>query len=46
MQRATFAHTLAVGLAWWGFGMTPAVGYVVFVCSKIHGKVDLHAEGH
>jgi cytochrome d ubiquinol oxidase subunit II len=39
-------HTLAVGLAWWGFGMTLAVGYMVFVYSKFHGKVDLHAEGH
>lgn len=39
-------HTLAVGLAWWGFGMILAVGYVVFVYSKFRGKVDLHAEGH
>jgi cytochrome bd ubiquinol oxidase subunit II len=39
-------HTLAVGLAWWAFGMTLAVGYMVFVYSKFHGKVDLHAEGH
>jgi cytochrome bd ubiquinol oxidase subunit II len=39
-------HTLAVGLAWWGFGMLLAVGYVVFVYSKFRGKVDLHAEGH
>jgi cytochrome d ubiquinol oxidase subunit II len=33
-------HTLAVGLAWWLFGMTLAVGYVVFVYSRFKGKVD------
>jgi cytochrome d ubiquinol oxidase subunit II len=39
-------HTLAVGLAWWIFGMTLAVGYVVFVYSKFRGKVDLATGGH
>jgi cytochrome d ubiquinol oxidase subunit II len=39
-------HTLAVGLAWWSFGMLLAVGYVVFVYGKFRGKVDLQAGGH
>lgn len=33
-------HTLAVGLAWWLFGMTLAVAYVVFVYSRFRGKTD------
>lgn len=33
-------HTLVVGLAWWGFGMTLAVGYFVFVYWKFRGKVE------
>jgi cytochrome d ubiquinol oxidase subunit II len=39
-------HTLSVGLAWWLFGMTLAVGYVVFVYSRFSGKVDSHAGTH
>jgi cytochrome d ubiquinol oxidase subunit II len=39
-------HTLAVGLAWWIFGMSLAVCYVVFVYSKFRGKVDLQAGRH
>ena len=39
-------HTLAVGLAWWIFGMTLAIGYVVFVYSRFKGKADAHAGGH
>ena len=39
-------HTLAVGLAWWSFGMLLAVGYVVFVYSKFRGKVDLQVGDH
>jgi len=39
-------HTLAVGLAWWLFGMALAVGYVVFVYSKFRGKVDAAADSH
>ncbi len=39
-------HTLAVGLAWWVFGMALAVTYVVFVYSQFKGKADVHAEGH
>ena len=39
-------HTLAVGLAWWLFGMALAVTYVVFVYSRFKGKVDAAAEGH
>lgn len=37
-------HTLAVGLAWWVFGMTLAVAYVWFVYSRFKGKVE--AESH
>lgn len=33
-------HTLSVGLVWWSFGMTLAVGYVVFVYSRFRGKSD------
>ena len=39
-------HTLAVGLAWWSFGMALAVCYVVFVYSRFKGKVDAQAGGH
>ncbi len=39
-------HTLAVGLAWWGFGMTLALCYIVFVYGKFRGKVDLESAGH
>jgi cytochrome bd ubiquinol oxidase subunit II len=39
-------HTLAVGLAWWSFGMVLAVCYVVFVYSKFRGKVDLQTREH
>jgi cytochrome bd ubiquinol oxidase subunit II len=39
-------HTLAVGLAWWIFGMALAVAYVVFVYSRFKGKADAHAEEH
>ena len=39
-------HTLAVGLAWWSFGMALAVGYVVFVYSRFRGKVDAHGAAH
>jgi len=39
-------HTLAVGLAWWSFGMALAVGYTVFVYAKFRGKVDLSSESH
>jgi len=39
-------HTLAVGLAWWLFGMTLAAGYVVFVYSRFKGKADAAARGH
>ena len=38
-------HTLSVGLVWWLFGMTLAVGYVVFVYSRFRGKADAEA-GH
>jgi len=37
-------HTLAVGLAWWTFGMALAIGYVAFVYSRFKGKAD--AVGH
>jgi cytochrome bd ubiquinol oxidase subunit II len=33
-------HTLSIGLAWWLFGMTLALAYVVFVYSRFKGKVD------
>jgi cytochrome bd ubiquinol oxidase subunit II len=39
-------HTLYVGLIWWTFGMTLAIGYVIFVYSQFRGKSDLAAEGH
>ncbi|HVU46058.1 MAG TPA: cytochrome d ubiquinol oxidase subunit II [Terracidiphilus sp.] len=39
-------HTLAVGLAWWLFGMALAASYVIFVYSRFKGKVDLHTTGH
>jgi cytochrome d ubiquinol oxidase subunit II len=39
-------HTLAVGLAWWLFGMALAVGYVVFVYSRFKGKADAGASSH
>ncbi len=39
-------HALAVGLVWWLFGMTLAIGYVVFVYSRFKGKVDTHVETH
>ncbi len=39
-------HTLAVGLAWWLFGMALAVSYVVFVYSRFKGKADAHPEAH
>lgn len=38
-------HTLAVGLAWWLFGMALAVTYIVFVYSRFKGKVNAEA-GH
>jgi len=34
-------HTLAVGLAWWAFGMTLAVCYIVFVYTRFKGKVEV-----
>ncbi len=39
-------HTLAVGLAWWVFGMALAVTYVVFVYTRFRGKADATAGGH
>jgi cytochrome bd ubiquinol oxidase subunit II len=39
-------YTLAVGLAWWGFGMTLAVLYTIFVYRKFRGKVQVPAAGH
>ena len=39
-------HTLAVGLVWWAFGMTLAIGYAVFVYSRFKGKVDLETAAH
>lgn len=39
-------HTLSVGLAWWLFGMTLAVAYVVFVYSRFKGKVETDSAAH
>lgn len=39
-------HTLAVGLAWWSFGMLLAAGYFILVYWKFRGKADLAAGGH
>jgi len=36
-------HTLAVGLAWWLFGMSLALAYVWFVYSRFKGKVGSHS---
>jgi cytochrome bd ubiquinol oxidase subunit II len=38
-------HTLSVGLVWWAFGMTLAVGYFVLVYSRFKGKVDGETAG-
>ena len=47
LQRALSGpHTLRVGLAWWLFGMTLAVCYVVFVYSRFRGKADVVEGGH
>jgi cytochrome d ubiquinol oxidase subunit II len=35
-------HALAVGLAWWLFGMTLAAIYTVFVYSRFKGKAGAH----
>ena len=39
-------HTLSVGLIWWSFGMALAVGYVVFVYSRFHGKAHTGTHSH
>jgi cytochrome d ubiquinol oxidase subunit II len=39
-------HTLAVGLAWWSFGMALAIAYIVFVYTRFKGKVDLGSAAH
>jgi cytochrome d ubiquinol oxidase subunit II len=39
-------HTLAVGLAWWLFGMALAGAYIVFVYTRFRGKVDLGSPVH
>ena len=39
-------HTLAVGLAWWLFGMTLAAGYIAFVYRRFRGKVEVHSQTH
>ncbi|HEY1160041.1 MAG TPA: cytochrome d ubiquinol oxidase subunit II, partial [Terracidiphilus sp.] len=39
-------HTLAVGLAWWLFGMALAIAYVIFVYTRFRGKVDLTSAAH
>jgi cytochrome d ubiquinol oxidase subunit II len=39
-------HTLAIGLVWWAFGMTLAVGYIVFVYGKFRGKVSFASSSH
>jgi len=39
-------HTLAVGLAWWGVGMTLAACYIIFVYTRFKGKADGSAGGH
>jgi len=39
-------HALAVGLVWWAFGMALAIGYITFVYSRFHGKVELDSANH
>ena len=46
LRALSAPHTLAVGLAWWAFGMALAVSYVVFVYTKFRGKVELGVHGH
>jgi cytochrome d ubiquinol oxidase subunit II len=47
LQRAISGpHTLAVGLAWWSFGMALAVGYIVFVYSRFKGEADEGSSHH
>jgi cytochrome d ubiquinol oxidase subunit II len=38
-NAATGAHSLSIGLIWWGFGMALALGYFVFVYRMFKGKV-------
>lgn len=38
-NAATGAHSLSVGLIWWGFGMLLALGYFVFVYRMFKGKI-------
>jgi cytochrome bd ubiquinol oxidase subunit II len=40
------AHSLAVGLIWWSFGMLLAAGYFVFVYRMFRGKITTGAGGH
>ncbi|MDR3725161.1 MAG: cytochrome d ubiquinol oxidase subunit II [Terracidiphilus sp.] len=45
LSRAiTGSGALAIGLVWWTFGMTLAIGYIVFVYSRFKGKAggDAH----
>ncbi len=39
-NAATGRYSLSVGLIFWGFGMTLAVGYFVFVYRLFRGKID------
>uniref|UniRef100_E6QN34 Cytochrome d ubiquinol oxidase subunit 2 (Cytochrome d ubiquinol oxidase subunit II) (Cytochrome bd-I oxidase subunit II) n=1 Tax=mine drainage metagenome TaxID=410659 RepID=E6QN34_9ZZZZ len=39
-------YTLHVGLLWWGFGMTLAAGYFVFVYWMFRGKISADTAGH
>ena len=40
------AHTLRVGLIWWGLGMLLALMYFVIVYRMFRGKVSLEGEGY
>jgi cytochrome d ubiquinol oxidase subunit II len=39
-------HSLSIGLIWWGFGMSMAVGYFVFVYRTFRGKITSNSGGH
>ena len=43
-NSATASHGLAVGLVWWTFGMTLAVGYFAYLFRSLRGKTGT-AEG-
>jgi len=39
-------HSLSIGLIWWGFGMSIAIGYFVFIYRTFRGKITSSSGGH